>query len=122
MGVAVKTIVSLMEFVSLYSAHFGGANSSVPIWLDDVECVGTERSIVNCLHSNWTVHDCHHNEDAGVACTSESVRLCVCMCICMSVCLSLKLCMSVCVLVYMYVCLLSVCLYLYASVCVCVCV
>ena len=92
-----------MEFVSLCSAHFGGANSSVPIWLDDVECVGTERSIVNCLHSNWTVHDCHHNEDAGVACTSKSVRLCVCMC--MLVCLSVEVCMSVYVCLCTYVCM-----------------
>ena len=82
----------------LYSAHFGAANDSVPIWLDDVECVGTERSIVNCFHGNWTVHDCHHNEDAGVACTSESILLCVCVCVCVcvSVCLCLCLHLSVC--------------------------
>ena len=49
-----------------------------------MECVGTERSIVNCFHSNWTVNDCHHNEDAGVACTSESVRLCMCLHLCVS--------------------------------------
>ena len=30
---------------------------------------------MNCLHSNWTTHDCHHHEDAGVACTSE------CLCV-----------------------------------------
>ena len=64
-----------MSLCFLYSGHFAGANDSVPIWLDEVECVGTETSIVNCLHSNWTVHDCHHSDDAGVACTSE----CMCM-------------------------------------------
>ena len=94
-----------MEFVSLCSAHFGGANNSVPIWLDDVECVGTERSIVNCLHSNWTVHDCHHNEDAGVACTSESVCLCVCMYkyVGLLVCRSLHVCICVPVYICVYV-------------------
>jgi len=69
-----------LVIVIVYSAHFGAANNSVPIWLDDVECVGTERSIVNCLHSNWTVHNCHHHEDAGVACTSKCVYV-VCVCV-----------------------------------------
>ena len=47
-------------------AHFG--LGSGPIWLDDVQCRGNERSIVNCLHGGWGVHNCHHREDASVIC------------------------------------------------------
>lgn len=42
-----------------------------PIWLDNVECIGTESELSNCIHNNFGVHNCGHNEDAGVACTSK---------------------------------------------------
>ncbi|XP_045212294.2 uncharacterized protein LOC123563518 [Mercenaria mercenaria] len=40
------------------------------IWLDDVECIGTEMSLSNCRMSNWGVTDCSHSEDAGVICSN----------------------------------------------------
>ena len=41
------------------------------IVLDDVQCVGTESELANCIHSDFNVHNCQHREDAGVSCTSE---------------------------------------------------
>ncbi|XP_020035317.1 soluble scavenger receptor cysteine-rich domain-containing protein SSC5D isoform X1 [Castor canadensis] len=40
-----------------------------PIWLDDMGCVGTEASLVDCPASAWGKHNCAHNEDVGVTCT-----------------------------------------------------
>ena len=48
------------------NAAFGQGTGQ--IWLDDVRCVGNERSISHCNHLGLGVHNCGHYEDAGVVC------------------------------------------------------
>ncbi|XP_072248660.1 HHIP-like protein 1 isoform X1 [Leuresthes tenuis] len=49
-------------------AELGEANSNVKILLDDVECEGGERSLLNCKRSQVGEHNCSHGEDVGVIC------------------------------------------------------
>ncbi|XP_062612840.1 scavenger receptor cysteine-rich type 1 protein M130-like [Saccostrea cucullata] len=38
------------------------------IWLDDVNCSGTESSLMECSKPPFGSHNCGHGEDAGVSC------------------------------------------------------
>jgi len=42
-----------------------------PIWLDNVQCVGNETSIADCIHNGWGVHRCYHRHDVSVACLTS---------------------------------------------------
>ena len=41
------------------------------IWLDDVDCSGTEQKLTSCSHTAWGNNNCVHAEDAGVECLSQ---------------------------------------------------
>ena len=40
------------------------------IWIDNIHCSGYELHIDECNHGGWGNHDCAHNEDASVECSS----------------------------------------------------
>ncbi|MBN3322309.1 DMBT1 protein, partial [Atractosteus spatula] len=50
-------------------ASFGPGNGA--IWLDEVNCTGSELHLWDCCHSGLNQSDCRHKEDAGVSCTGE---------------------------------------------------
>ena len=55
-----------------HSAFYG--QGSGQIWLDNVNCVGTEGNISSCSHNGWGSHNCGHGEDASIKCTAGMYR------------------------------------------------
>ena len=46
-------------------------DGSGQIWLDDVDCTGSEKNLSSCSHKKWGNHNCDHSHDAGVECSSN---------------------------------------------------
>ncbi len=51
--------------VALFTGFTNGAGQ---IWLDDVQCRGTETRLIDCPARPLGQHNCGHIEDAGVRC------------------------------------------------------
>lgn len=43
-------------------------SDSTPIWLDNLQCTGTEESLIDCRHNGIGIHNCNHEEDSGIVC------------------------------------------------------
>ena len=52
--------------VPFSAAHFGAGIG--PIYLDNVECSGSESRLIDCLYSSFVSCSRGHSEDAGVRC------------------------------------------------------
>ncbi|XP_076153591.1 scavenger receptor cysteine-rich domain-containing protein DMBT1-like [Alosa pseudoharengus] len=39
------------------------------IWMSDVECMGSESTLKDCMPQRWGAENCSHHQDAGVICS-----------------------------------------------------
>ena len=60
---------SCADALSIPRALLGAGSGQ--IWLDNVQCRGTEARLIDCLANPLGTHDCVHSEDAGVRCSSK---------------------------------------------------
>ena len=64
---------TLSGAVGLRKAFFDEGTG--PILLDNVHCVGNERSLLSCPHNGIGRHNCIHLEDASVICQGKPSRI-----------------------------------------------
>ena len=55
-------IVAVAEFNAVFGRGTG------PIFLSNMNCTGTESSLLSCSRRRNTLYYCSHNADAGVVC------------------------------------------------------
>lgn len=48
------------------------------IWLDNVQCTGSERELISCTANSSGANDCTHAQDAGVRCEAGMMRTLCC--------------------------------------------
>ena len=49
-----------------HEAFYGQGNGR--IWLNNLNCIGSEGTIGDCTHGGWGIDSCTHSEDAGAKC------------------------------------------------------
>ncbi len=61
--------------MATYQAQFGEGIGR--IWLDSVQCVGSETDLTDCRANSIGIHSCTHAQDAGVRCPPGIICQCV---------------------------------------------
>ncbi|TSK92864.1 Complement C1q-like protein 2 [Bagarius yarrelli] len=62
-------LCKMMGFHQATRIFTAAAPGTGRIWLDDLQCTGTESTIFDCRHSGIGVNNCQHSEDAGMSCS-----------------------------------------------------
>ena len=58
-------------YIGAVSLTSGFTNGVGQIWLDNVQCRGTEARLIDCPALPIGTHNCVHSEDAGVRCPTS---------------------------------------------------
>ena len=72
---AARVICSMLGYgyVGRIIGNMYGADSGI-IWLNNVQCSGNEKHIVQCLHNSWGNNNCSHNDDVSISCIADSTE------------------------------------------------
>ena len=58
------------ETIALKTNAFFGRGTG-PVWLEPSCHVGTNSTVVDCIHAGWGETDCDHSQDVGVICSGK---------------------------------------------------
>lgn len=60
---------------TVQNSGFDGANETILIWYDSIQCRGNEARLVDCIVSEPRLHNCDHSQDVGVRCGKTSMQI-----------------------------------------------
>ena len=71
----IKVICRMLGYETGYiiSNSLLQVESSLPIWLDNLDCNGNEYTIFDCEHGGWGIHNCDHDDDVVLRCEGTYV-------------------------------------------------
>ena len=69
-GVVCRQLGFAQDSALPLTTGFTDGAADVQIWLDNVQCAGTESRLIDCPANALGTHNCAHSEDAGVSCES----------------------------------------------------
>jgi hypothetical protein len=69
---AANVVCRQLGFTRALAFGTNGNEGSGKIWIDDLECQGSEDTIGQCPSSRWGEHNCAHQEDVHVTCDTTS--------------------------------------------------
>ena len=80
-------IIIILDYQNIFPLFYHLASQiltsvgSGPIFLDQLNCVGSEESLVDCplLERSVGLHHCNHSMDVGLRCSGMYVCMYVCM-------------------------------------------
>ncbi|KAI8517427.1 scavenger receptor [Branchiostoma belcheri] len=55
------------------NAYYG--RGSGDIYMDNVDCSGSESSLFDCSYPGWGIENCGHSEDVGIECSTSDTSL-----------------------------------------------
>ena len=61
------TLTGAVAYGGYYTSNNFGSGIG-PIWLDNLQCTGSENSLYDCSANDAGDHNCNHYEDAGAKC------------------------------------------------------
>ncbi|GMH66728.1 hypothetical protein TrST_g11808, partial [Triparma strigata] len=60
------------SYGNTYDSWVAAGSNTQSIWLDDLQCTGSESTLNSCPHNGWGNVDCGHSRDVGVQCDSST--------------------------------------------------
>ena len=80
-----QVVCRQLGFGTASTAFLGFSPSAplhVPIWLDNLNCNGSESRLIECQHKGLGNHNCDHDKDVFITCEEKSNKFHVIIIIC----------------------------------------
>ena len=73
--IVLLTYIVLLIVLSklLFTCSYGSATGT--IWLDNVNCFGTESRLTSCQRNSYGSHNCVHSHDVAIDCSSSGTSI-----------------------------------------------